>query len=124
MRAQPEGPARRRVVPLAGRPHRQALPDRTFGTRQPRLAPCARARAVPRTDLRGERQTAPYARIRRSPRQPAVALGAAALGRTHRRTFLERSGLVGESVMIRTLNFAFIAITGFVCLGLYRIAEE
>jgi len=26
--------------------------------------------------------------------------------------------------MIRTLNFAFIAITGFVCLGLYRIAEE
>jgi len=26
--------------------------------------------------------------------------------------------------MIRTLNFAFIAITGLVCLGLYRIAEE
>ena len=26
--------------------------------------------------------------------------------------------------MIRTLNFAFIAITGFVCLGLYRVAEE
>jgi hypothetical protein len=26
--------------------------------------------------------------------------------------------------MIRTLNFAFIAITAFVCLGLYRIAEE
>jgi hypothetical protein len=26
--------------------------------------------------------------------------------------------------MIRTLNFAFVAITGFVCLGLYRIAEE
>ena len=26
--------------------------------------------------------------------------------------------------MIRTLNFAFLAITGFVCLGLYRIAEE
>jgi hypothetical protein len=26
--------------------------------------------------------------------------------------------------MLRTLNFAFIAITGFVCLGLYRIAEE
>ncbi len=111
-------------VPLAGRPHRQALPHRTFGTREPRLAPCARASAVPRTDLRGERQTAPYARTRRSPRQPAVALGAAALGGTHHRTFLERSGLVGESVMIRTLNFAFIAITGFVCLGLYRIAEE
>ena len=32
--------------------------------------------------------------------------------------------LIGEHVMIRTLNFAFIAITGFVCLGLYRIAEE
>jgi hypothetical protein len=26
--------------------------------------------------------------------------------------------------MIRTLNFAFIAMTGLVCLGLYRIAEE
>lgn len=26
--------------------------------------------------------------------------------------------------MIRTVNFAFIAITGFVCLGLYRVAEE
>ena len=26
--------------------------------------------------------------------------------------------------MIRTLNFAFILITGLVCLGLYRIAEE
>jgi cell division protein FtsL len=26
--------------------------------------------------------------------------------------------------MIRTLNFAFIVITGLVCLGLYRIAEE
>ena len=26
--------------------------------------------------------------------------------------------------MIRTLNFAFIAITGLVCLGLYRIAED
>ena len=26
--------------------------------------------------------------------------------------------------MIRTLNFAFIAIAGLVCLGLYRIAEE
>src|SRR5215467_6263455 len=26
--------------------------------------------------------------------------------------------------MIRTLNFAFIAITGLVCLGLYRISEE
>jgi hypothetical protein len=26
--------------------------------------------------------------------------------------------------MIRTLNFAFLALTGFVCLGLYRIAEE
>jgi hypothetical protein len=26
--------------------------------------------------------------------------------------------------MIRTLNFAFIAITGLVCLGLYRVAEE
>lgn len=26
--------------------------------------------------------------------------------------------------MIRTLNFAFIALTGFVCLGLYRVAEE
>ena len=26
--------------------------------------------------------------------------------------------------MIRTVNFAFIAITGLVCLGLYRVAEE
>ena len=26
--------------------------------------------------------------------------------------------------MIRVLNFAFLAITGLVCLGLYRIAEE
>lgn len=26
--------------------------------------------------------------------------------------------------MIRTLNFAFILMTGLVCLGLYRIAEE
>ena len=26
--------------------------------------------------------------------------------------------------MIRTLNFAFIAVTGMVCLGLYRVAEE
>jgi len=26
--------------------------------------------------------------------------------------------------MIRTINFAFIALTGFVCLGLYRVAEE
>ncbi len=26
--------------------------------------------------------------------------------------------------MIRTLNFAFIVMTGLVCLGLYRIAEE
>ena len=26
--------------------------------------------------------------------------------------------------MIRTLNFAFLAITGLVCLGLYRVAEE
>ena len=26
--------------------------------------------------------------------------------------------------MIRTLNFAFVVITGLVCLGLYRIAEE
>ena len=26
--------------------------------------------------------------------------------------------------MIRTLNFAFAVITGLVCLGLYRIAEE
>lgn len=26
--------------------------------------------------------------------------------------------------MIRTLNFAFIAVTGLLCLGLYRIAEE
>jgi hypothetical protein len=26
--------------------------------------------------------------------------------------------------MIRTLNFAFIAMTGLVCLGLYRVAEE
>ena len=26
--------------------------------------------------------------------------------------------------MMRTLNFAFILVTGMVCLGLYRIAEE
>jgi len=26
--------------------------------------------------------------------------------------------------MIRTMNFAFIALTGLVCLGLYRIAED
>ena len=26
--------------------------------------------------------------------------------------------------MMRTLNFAFIVVTGMVCLGLYRIAEE
>ena len=26
--------------------------------------------------------------------------------------------------MIRTLNFAFVVMTGLVCLGLYRIAEE
>jgi hypothetical protein len=26
--------------------------------------------------------------------------------------------------MIRTVNFAFIAVTGLVCLGLYRVAEE
>jgi len=26
--------------------------------------------------------------------------------------------------MIRTLNFAFVLMTGLVCLGLYRIAEE
>jgi hypothetical protein len=26
--------------------------------------------------------------------------------------------------MIRTLNIAFVFLTGFVCLGLYRIAEE
>ncbi len=26
--------------------------------------------------------------------------------------------------MMRTLNFAFILVTGIVCLGLYRIAEE
>ena len=26
--------------------------------------------------------------------------------------------------MMRTLNFAFIVVTGLVCLGLYRIAEE
>jgi hypothetical protein len=26
--------------------------------------------------------------------------------------------------MLRTLNFAFILVTGLVCLGLYRIAEE
>jgi hypothetical protein len=26
--------------------------------------------------------------------------------------------------MIRTLNFAFLAITGLICLGLYRTAEE
>jgi hypothetical protein len=26
--------------------------------------------------------------------------------------------------MIRTINFAFIAITGMVCLGLYRVAED
>jgi hypothetical protein len=26
--------------------------------------------------------------------------------------------------MMRTLNFAFILVTGLVCLGLYRIAEE
>ena len=26
--------------------------------------------------------------------------------------------------MIRTLNFAFLAITGLVCLGLYHVAEE
>jgi hypothetical protein len=26
--------------------------------------------------------------------------------------------------MIRTVNFAFIAITGLMCLGLYRVAEQ
>jgi hypothetical protein len=78
-----------------------------------------------RTQLPRSRQVSTDAVRRRGSRQSARPLRAASRCRTHCSIRLVILRLViGRVRMVRLLNFAFIAITSLVCLGVYRVAEE
>src|SRR2546423_765230 len=98
---------------------------RTHRAHRAGFAPRSFASAKACADFRSGRQESANAAARRSACKSPRALRAAARRRAHRKSRLEfPASHRWRARMIRTLNFAFVVMTGLVCLGLYRIAEE